>query len=42
LLKEPHEHTNLAGENPKVVARLAKKIAQWYPVPERNVITVFD
>jgi len=42
LLNDPHEQTNLAGEKPKVVARLAKKIAQWYPVPERKVITVFE
>jgi arylsulfatase A-like enzyme len=39
LMKDPHEKSNLAVDNPEVVARLAKKIADWYPVPERKVLT---
>lgn len=38
LMADPHENKNLAKENPEVVARLAKKIADWYPVKERKVI----
>jgi len=41
LLADPHEEKNLAAENPEVVARLAKKIAEWYPVKERKVQTVW-
>ncbi len=39
LKADPHEKVNLAKDNPEVVARLAKKIADWYPVPDRKVIT---
>lgn len=39
LKADPAENTNLAKDNPEVVARLAKKIAGWYPVKERKVIT---
>ncbi len=39
LIADPHESRNLAAENPKVVARLAKNIADWWTVRERNVIT---
>ncbi|MEX2577704.1 MAG: sulfatase [Verrucomicrobiales bacterium] len=39
LLADPHENENLAAENPEVVARLAKKIADWWPVTERQVFT---
>jgi len=35
LFKDPHETTNVAGEHPDVVARLARRIAGWYPVQER-------
>ena len=42
LLKDPHEKKNLASQNPKVVARLAAKIEQWWPVKERKVITVWQ
>jgi arylsulfatase A-like enzyme len=41
LLSDPHETRNLAADNPEVVARLAGKIADWWPVSERNVLTVF-
>jgi uncharacterized sulfatase len=39
LLADPHEDHNLAAQNPKVVARLARKLQQWWPVTERQVIT---
>ena len=41
LLAYQAEEKNLAGENPAVVARLAKKIADWYPVTKRQVLTTF-
>jgi len=41
LLADPEEKTNLAQANPEVVARLAGKIADWYPVKERQVLTEF-
>lgn len=39
LKADPHENTNLASANPEVVARLAQKIADWWPVTERRVAT---
>ena len=42
LIADPHEKKNLAGEHPEVTARLAKKIADWYPVQERKVLTKFE
>lgn len=39
LISDPHENRNLAAEHPEVVARLAKKLQQWWPVTERRVIT---
>ena len=39
LLADPHENRNLAAENPAVVARLAEKIAGWWPANERKVQT---
>lgn len=42
LLADPAETKNLAGENPDVVARLVKKINDWYPVKERKVLTTFE
>lgn len=39
LIADPHEEKNLASENPEVVARLAKKIGDWWPVTERKVAT---
>lgn len=41
LLADPHEKTNLAGENPDVVKKMAGDIADWWPVTERKVLTVF-
>ncbi|MCG8653116.1 MAG: sulfatase [Pirellulales bacterium] len=42
LTRDPTEQHNLAAEHPDVVARLVKKIAEWYPVKERKVVTVFE
>jgi arylsulfatase A-like enzyme len=39
LLADPHEDTNLAADNPEVVARLAAKLQDWWPVTERQVVT---
>ncbi|WP_164101438.1 sulfatase family protein [Candidatus Laterigemmans baculatus] len=39
LIADPHETRNLAAEHPEVVARLAEKLKQWWPVTERKVIT---
>lgn len=42
LLADPYERTNLAAEYPEHVARLADKIAAWYPLQERQTRTVFE
>ena len=42
LLADPAEEKNLAGSNPEVVARLAEKISDWYPVKKRKVLTKFE
>ncbi len=42
LTTDPHEETNLAKEHPEVVANLAAKIADWYPVTQRQTITVWS
>lgn len=42
LLGDPHEKTNVAKENPDVVERLVKEIADWYPATERKVVTKFE
>lgn len=39
LLADPHEDQNLAAGHPDVVARLAAKLQQWWPVTERQVLT---
>lgn len=39
LEADPTEKSNLAADNPEVVARLAKKIADWWPVQKRKTIT---
>jgi arylsulfatase A-like enzyme len=39
LETDPHEKQNMAGRHPQIVARLSKRIAEWYPVTERTVIT---
>ena len=39
LLADPTEEKNVAADHPQVVARLAKKIADWYPLKERKTQT---
>lgn len=39
LLADPHEEKNLASGNPEVVARLAAKLQEWWPVTKRQVLT---
>jgi arylsulfatase A-like enzyme len=39
LLADPHEDTNLASANPEVVARLAARLQEWWPVGKRQVLT---
>ena len=41
ILADPHEENNVAKDHPEVVAKLAKKIADWWP-SERTVITAWD
>lgn len=41
LKSDPHEAENLASENPEVVAKLAKKIAKWWP-SERKAVTTWE
>ena len=41
LIADPDETNNLAGKYPDVVARLVKKIADWYPVEQRETVTVY-
>jgi len=42
LIADPREERNVAGEHPDVVERLARRIADWYPVRERKVLTRFE
>ncbi len=42
LIADPGETTNLAGEQPEVVARLAKAINEWYEVKQRKTLTTFE
>ena len=42
LLKDPYEKTNMAGDHPEEVLRLAEKIAAWYPLKERKTLTSFE
>jgi len=42
LLDDPHEQQNVAQDHPEIVAKLAGRIADWYPVTERKVITVWE
>ncbi|MBL8897535.1 MAG: sulfatase [Planctomycetes bacterium] len=39
LLADPHEQRNLAAEHPELVARLAARLAAWWPVTSRQVLT---
>ena len=41
LTKDPAEENNVAAEHPEIVKRLAKKIEDWYPVKQREVLTTF-
>ena len=42
LLDDPHEKRNVAASNPDVVARLARRIADWYPVTKRKTEDAAD
>ena len=42
LLKDPYEKTNMAGDHPEEVSRLAEKIAAWYPLKERKTLISFE
>jgi uncharacterized sulfatase len=39
LLADPYENNNLAAKHPEVVARLAAKLQEWWPVTKRQVLT---
>ncbi|MCD0459312.1 sulfatase family protein [Roseiconus lacunae] len=39
LIDDPAEQNNVAAEHPEIVAKLAQKIENWYPVKERQTIT---
>jgi arylsulfatase A-like enzyme len=39
LMVDPHEKNNVAADHADVVARLAREIAQWYPVTKRKTET---
>ncbi len=39
LLADPHEDKNLAQDHPEVVARLAARLQDWWPVTQRQVLT---
>ena len=41
LLADPHENRNLAAANPSVVAHLAARLHEWWPVTQRRVITAW-
>ncbi len=38
LLADPRETVNLAAENPELVARLAARLQEWWPVTKRQVL----
>jgi arylsulfatase A-like enzyme len=42
LIADPAETKNLAGDNPEIVARLAERISEWYPVKKRKVLIKFE
>ncbi|TVP98466.1 MAG: sulfatase [Planctomycetaceae bacterium] len=41
LLADPHEDDNIAGRYPAVVADLAERIQEWWPVSKRQTQTVW-
>lgn len=41
LIADPGEQTNLAGEHPEVVAKLAAKIDAWWPVKKAKALKTF-
>jgi uncharacterized sulfatase len=42
LIADPTETRNLAGNHPDVVAHLAAKLADWWKVTERKVLTTYE
>ena len=42
LAADPTEQVNLAGKNPKLVAKLVAQIQDWYRVKERKTLTKFE
>ena len=40
LERDPHEKKNVAAEHPQVVARLARRISNWYPLKTRKTQTM--
>ncbi|MCF2948865.1 sulfatase [Paraglaciecola aquimarina] len=38
LLADEHETTNLAAQHPELVKALSKKLTDWYPVKEREIL----
>jgi uncharacterized sulfatase len=42
LSSDPGEEHNVAAEHPEIVARLAERIAAWWPVTRRQAITVWS
>ena len=42
LIADPNETSNVAAEHPEVVASLAKKIADWYPLKVRKALTTCE
>jgi len=39
LIADPHEENNLAAQHPEIVARLAARLQEWWPVTKRQVLT---
>ncbi len=42
LIADPHEDRNLAAGHPEVVARLAGRLQEWWPVTKRQVRTTWS
>jgi arylsulfatase A-like enzyme len=41
LLSDPHETRNLARDHPAILARLADRLQDWWPVTQRRVVTTW-